>query len=144
VLAGEKELSQRFADYTDEVLLQILTTDRAQYRPDALELAGRELTHRGLSLPLTTFTVAPSPPPVQATPQVAQARKRPKSPYQFIDLLFDAALCVFAIWAVVKLVEWTDALGEVWSHFVFWAAFFGLISSMSSLRKRWRTREWWD
>src|SRR5687768_3298843 len=111
MFAGEQELSRRFAAYTDEELLRVLTADRAKYRPEALELVGRELSHRGLSPPPVA-----APPPAKVGPRAADGRGqgRPKSPYQLIDLLFDAALGVFAVWAVIKLVEWTAALGGFW------------------------------
>ncbi|HEX6185424.1 MAG TPA: hypothetical protein VFZ44_16175 [Pyrinomonadaceae bacterium] len=141
MFAGEKELSRRFAAYTDEELLRVLTADRAKYRPDALELAGRELSHRGLSPPPDA-----APPPARVGPRAAgyQSQGRPKSPYQLIDLLLDAALGVFAVWAVVKLVEWTAALGGFWGSVVFCVTFLGLVVSFSSLLERWRSKKWRD
>ena len=144
MFAGEQKLSERFAGFTDEELLRVLTADRAKYRPDALELAGRELSHRGLSLPL-----APPPPaaaPAQVEPHAAddQDEERPESPYQLIDLFVDAALIGFAIWAVGKLNDWTEPMGGFWGTIVYGVAFIGLIFSVSSLRKRWRAKEWRD
>ena len=139
MFAGEQKLSERFAAYTDEELLRVLTADRAKYRPDALELAGRELSHRGLSPPLVPPAAAPAPARVGAH---AAGYGRPKRPYGLIEMLFDAAFCIFVVWAVIKLLNWSNAIGGFLGSVVFCVTFLGLIASLSSLRERWRGMKW--
>ena len=138
MIAGERELYQRFAVYDDEALLRILTAERAQYRSEALAAAEMVLRQRGVAPP-TLFT-APEPP---AAP--AQVRTRPKSPYQLIDLAFDVLLVCLVGWALVKLWSWTMAAPEwLWHQVAFYTLAAQLVGSAVALRRRLRTRGWRD
>jgi hypothetical protein len=142
VVAGERELYQRFADYDDEELLRILTAERAKYRRakyrrEALAAVEMVLMQRGVAPPPVLFT-APGPP----APQV-QARQ--KSPYQFIDVCVDALLAALVYWALQKLWVWTQSPRHPpQSDMAFLALAAGLLWSVISLRRRWRTKEWRD
>lgn len=131
----ERELYQRFADYDDEVLLRILTAERARYRTEALAAAEMVLIQRGVAPP-TLFT-APEPPP-------AHGKARPKTPYQFIDLLVDALLLLVVGWAWNKLWLWTEApnWGGPLGNVAYWVLTFGFLCSIYSLRQKWRAKEW--
>ena len=138
MVAGERELYQRFADYDDERLLRILTAERAKYRSEALAAAEMVLRQRGVALP-TLFT-APEPP---AAP--ARVRTRPKSPYQLVDLVFDVLLACLVCWALVKLWSWTMAAPEwLWHQVAFYTLAAQLVGSAVALRRRWRAKEWRD
>lgn len=138
VVVGERELYQRFADYDDEELLRILTVERAQYRSEALAAAEIVLAQRGVATP--TFFTAPEPPVVHVKNQA-----RPKSPYLFIDLVFDLLLVCVVCWSLGKLWAWTMAPAEwEWSQFLFYILAPQVIGSAVTLRRKWRTKKWWD
>jgi hypothetical protein len=139
VIAGERELYQRFADYDDEELLRILTDERAQYRSEALAAAEMVLMQRGVALPLVPFGATEPPAPH------AKGQARPKSPYQLIDAAFDVLLVCVVCWAIVKLWAWTMASPEWgWSQLVFWLLAPQILSSAVALRRKWRAKEWRD
>ena len=136
MVARERELYERFADYDDEELLRILTAERAKYRREALAAAEMVLTQRGVAPP-TLFT-APGPP-------APQAQGRQKSPYQFIDLCVDALLAALVYWALQKLWGWTQSPRHPpQSEMAFLALAAGLLWSVISLRRKWRAKEWRD
>ena len=135
MLAGERELYERFADYDDEVLLSMLTAERARYRSEALAAAEMVLMHRGVAPP--TFFAAP-------VPSASHVAWRPKTKYQFIDLLVDALLLVLTVWGWKKLWVWTE--GPNWEGLLgsvaYWVLTYGFLCSVYSLRQRWRTKKW--
>ena len=137
MVAGERELYQRFADYDDEELLRILTAERAKYRREALAAAEVVLARRGVAPPpaLSTALGPPAPP----------ARGRAKSPYQFIDLCVDALLVLLAAWAMKRLQVWTQGPGAgLWGDITYYPLMLGVLYSAFSLRRRWRAKEWRD
>ena len=145
MVAGERELYQRFAAYDEEELLRILTAERAKYRTAALAAAALVLAQRGVAPP--TLFVTPGPPAVAAQPAArGPGQARPKSSYQLIDLLVDALLALLAAWGWKKLWAWTEGpnwggpLGDV----AYWVLTFGFLCSVFSLRQRWRAMEWRD
>ena len=137
MVAGERELYQRFADYDDEELLRILTVERAHYRGEALAAAERVLARRGVEPP--PFFNAPWPPPA-AHPYV---KARAKSPYEPIDLLVDALLFGFLYWVTGEMVV-GSVLPESW--LADGAVRLLLISLLTLgvmyLRQAWRTKVW--
>ncbi|MBV8859068.1 MAG: hypothetical protein JOZ02_19205 [Acidobacteria bacterium] len=143
MLAGERELYQRFVAYDDEELLRILTVERAQYRSEALAAAELVLMHRGVAPP--TFFHAPGPTAVVAPPAAPQGRGAgPGSPYELPDLCVDALFFLIAAWGWKKLWDWTEApnwggpLGSV----AYWVLTFAFLCSIYSLRRKWRAKEW--
>ena len=136
--AGQGEIYRRFAAYDDEVLMRILTADRAKYRREALAVAESVLVQRGVAPP--TLLPAPWPPPA---PPGAKARTQ--SPYQFVDLLFDTLLVWLVCWALVKLWSWTMSSPELlWQQAAFYILAGQLVASAAALRRRWRTKVWRD
>ena len=137
MLAGERELYQRFAAYGDEELLRILTVQRAHYRPEALLAADRVLMQRRGVSPLT-FIPAAVPP---ATP--VKVKRGTKGPYQAVDFLVDALLLGFLYW-----VTWAMDVGSMMPE--SWLAdgaarllFVTLLTfGVMYLRQVWRTKEW--
>ena len=139
MVAWERELYERFAGYDDEVLLRILTAERAKYRTEALAAAETVLMQRGVALPLVPFD-EPEPP----APNV-KGQARPKSPYQFIDLCVDLLLFALVYWALTKLHDWTHPPeGVPLGDLIFCALTLGLLGSVFSLRRKWRAKEWRD
>ena len=129
MVTRQKSLYELFADYDEERLLQILTVDRAVYRPEALAAAEMVLTARGVALP--TFF------PDQAAPP---AGRQAQGSYQLSDLGLDASLLLLGIWGWTKLWEWTagpnvgGALGDV----AYWVLTYMFLCSVYSLRQKWR------
>jgi hypothetical protein len=145
MVAGERELYQRFAVYDDEELLRILTAERAQYRREALAAAEMVLTQRGVAPPAAPYPDLPLwPPKIEPPPAQAQRPLTPKTPYQLIDLFFDVLLIGFVFWAMKKLESWALMSGEVWGGITYGVLFIALIRSASSLRERWRAKKWRD
>ncbi len=112
----------------------MLTGERLKYRPDALAVAEKVLSRRGLVPPPEPF--APAPLPARTGP------RRAKSPYGMVDLIVDALLVGFVCWAAGKLDGWTTSAGPVWGAVIYYLTFFALLSSVLSLRRRWRAIEW--
>ena len=137
MLTGQKSLYELFAEYDEERLLQIVTAERAMYRPEALAAAEMVLTHRGVALP--TFFTEPEPPSADAAVQGPR-----KSPYQFIDLCVDVLLVLLVVWGWKRLWAWTDELsgGGPFSTIAYWFMTYGFLCSVYSLRQRWRTKGW--
>jgi hypothetical protein len=138
VVAGERELYERFVNYEDEELLRILTVERARYRREALVAAQMALARRGVAVP--TLFIEPEPP---ATAAQGGPMTRPKRPYQPIDLCVDALLVLLAAWGWKKLWGWTEAPYWVWplGSVAYWVLTFGFLCSVYSLRQRWRAKE---
>ena len=138
MLVDQVELYRRFADYDDEVLWHILTVERAQYRGEALAAAEMVLRHRGVTPP-AQHQGAREPPPAAQAPAPA----RPKTPYQFVDVVFDALLFGLVCWALRKLWGWTGMpFAGLWGELAFLMLTLGLLEAAVSLRRRWRAKEW--
>ncbi len=136
----EKDLRRRFDAYDDEVLLRILTVERAQYRGEALAAVEAVLTRRGVPAP--TFFPEPSPAAVAAPAAQGQAAT-PTSPYQFIDFCFDAVLLSLVCWAAVKLWAWTDVpSSSIVGQVAFGVLLGQLLVSAAALRQKWRAKQW--
>ena len=133
------ELYRRFAAYDDETLWHILTTERAQYRGEALVAAEMVLRHRGVTPPPAPSHEAEPPPAAYGV-----AAARPQVPYQFIDLFVDVLLVMLAVWGWKKLWAWTEApnWGGVLGSLAYWALTYAFLSSLYSLRRRWRAKQW--
>jgi hypothetical protein len=138
VLAGERELYERYVGYDDEELLRILTVERRKYRREALSAAEMVLRQRARGI-LPALDAAPEPP-------APQAGGRARGPYQFIDLCVDALLILLAAWGWQKLWVWTEAPFWVWplGSVAYWGLTFAFLCSVYSLRQRWRTKKWRD
>ena len=137
MVAGERELYERFVDYEEEQLLRILTVERAMYRPEALAAAELVLMRRGVAPP--TFFPAPLSP----APHVG-GHARAKSHYQFIDLYVDALLVLLAVWGWMKLWVWTEGPngGGPLGNVAYWVLTYGFLCSVFSLRQEWKAKMW--
>ncbi|HEV3467783.1 MAG TPA: hypothetical protein VG148_00570 [Pyrinomonadaceae bacterium] len=143
MLVRDKSLGQRFAGYTDEELLRILTVERAQYRRVALEAAETELMRRGVA--------PPAPPPVGAPepevpePGSGQEQNQPKSPYQLVDLFVDVVLFGLAFWSLDKLEGGPLLPGAGFLDGVVRGLLATAVCTAALwLRHRWRAKEWRD
>jgi len=135
VLAGERELYQRFVKYDDEVLLRILTVERAQYRSEALAAAELVLMHRSL---------APPPPLPAPEPPGAHVKGGAKNPYEPIDLFVDAILFGSLYWVTGMLGEGTLLPGATLLDGVMRLLLSASVTVVVIyLRHGWRTKEWW-
>ena len=139
MVAGERELYERFAAYDDEELLRILTAERAKYRREALVAAHMVLVHRGVAVP--TLFVEPEPLPTQAPSLV-----RAKNSYQLIDLCVDVLLVLLAAWGWKKLWSWTEGPSEggPLGNAAYWVLTYAFLCSVFSLRQKWRAKKWRD
>jgi hypothetical protein len=154
VLVREAELTQRFARYTDDELTQVLAAGLALYTHEELTAAGRELSRRPPPAPSQPPDPQDAPlwppraeplSPKRAEPPAAHTQEppRPQSPYTFLDLLVDALLCGFGVWAALKVWGWTVApLPSPWGWIAFYLLSTALLSSMISLRLKWRAKAW--
>jgi hypothetical protein len=134
MLAGERELYQRFAAYDDEELLRLLTVERAQYRTEALSAAEVVLRQRGIPQPAPFI-------PQQAPP--APGRAWPGNPYRLIDLFVDAILFGTLYW-VTSEMDGGSVLPESWlaDGAVRLLVITLLTLLVTYLRQGWRTKTW--
>jgi hypothetical protein len=142
MLVDEKELRQRYAALGDDELVRMLTWERLKYRADALAVAEKVLSQRGLTPPPEPFAPVPLPAWPGPPPPGVPNPPRTKRVYGMADLLVDVLLFSFVGWAMGRLEVWTTPAGRVWGEVIYYLTFFALLSSAMSLRQRWRAREW--
>ena len=145
MLVRDKELSRRFAGYTEEELFRVLTVERATYRRDAREAAEAELVRRGLPLPPSPTPETARPAKLKSPEDDARERARPKSPYQFIDLLVDVLLFVITMWVAGALEGWRlTPWGGFWDVVARYALAVPVVAAELYLHHKWRAIEWRD